>query len=477
MAFDPTLKHPLYEAFCPSWRLMRDCMDGEDAIKQRGEVYLPMKSGTRAIENPENRQRAYDAYKLRAEFPELVAPTVRGSTGTILDKPAVIELPAAMEGLKEKATRDGLTLDALHRRIALELLITGRYGLLPGISPSGDPYLAGYIAESVVNWDSESGGEPDYAVLDESGIVLNRETNEWEERCQYRQCLMDAGRYVSRVWTQTASGWVSSDDVFALDRRQRPLTEFPFVFINANDLSATPDDVPLYGLGKISVRIYRLDADYVFALHMTSEPTPWANGFSDPAEAVRNGQAPTTLGSSKLWLLPEGAQAGYLEFTGPGLEAQKTAIQDSLARAVMFGAQIIADTSKTAESGEAKKTRLGNQTSTLKTIAINSAAGLEKALKNLAKWIGEDPNKVKVTPNLDFFDRTLTAQEITAIVTGWQSGAYSWRSAFDRLQKGGIIPDDRTPEEELDLIDQDEFDRDGSEERAALNLPTKQSAE
>ncbi|KKX25306.1 DUF4055 domain-containing protein [Rhizobium sp. LC145] len=477
MAFDPTLKHPLYEAFCPSWRLMRDCMDGEDAIKQRGEAYLPMKSGTRAIDDPAKRQAAYDAYKLRAEFPELVAPTVRGSTGTILDKPAVIELPAGMEPLREKATRDGLTLDALHRRIALELLVTGRYGILPGISSGGAPYLAGYIAESIVNWDSSTNGEPDYVVLDESGLVLNRDKNAWEEKCQFRQCLMEGGRFVSRVWTETSAKWEPSEDVVALDRKQRPLAAFPFVFINANDLSPTPDDVPLYGLGKLAVRIYRLDADYVFALHMTSEPTPVAIGFDDPASAVKEGRAPTTLGSSKLWLLPVGGDAKYLEFSGPGLDAQKQAIQDALARAVVFGAQILIDTAKTAESGEARRLRLGNQTSTLKTIAMNSASGLERALKNLARWIGEDPEKVKVTPNLDFFDRSLTGQELTAIVSGWQSGAYSWRSAFDRLQKGGIIPDGRTPEEELEMMDQDEFDRDGSEERAAMNLPSNSAAE
>jgi len=147
-----------------------------------------------------------------------------------------------------------------------------------------------------------------------------------------------------------------------------------------------------------------------------------------------------------------GFDPGYLEFTGPGLDAQHKAIQNSLDRAVIFGANLLADTQRTAESGEAIKLRLGNQTSTLKTIALTSAEGLERALRNLAKWMGEDPESVIVTPNTDFFDHTLSPQEITAVVAGWQAGAYSKQTMFDRFKKGELVPADRTFEEEQDMI-------------------------
>lgn len=452
MAFDPTATHPAYDAFAPAWQLMRDCMAGEDEVKAKGEAYLPMKSGTRAIGDVTLRAAAYDAYKLRAEFPELVAPTVRGAVGTMLDQAPVIELPAGLESLRERATRDGLSLEALHRRIATELMLVGRYGVLPGISSDGRPHLAGYVTEAITNWDADAELRPDWLMLNESRAVLDRATGKWVAREQYRECFMQQGRYGAREWVKSSSGWTATEVVEAATRKRTPLDELPFVFIDTNDLVPDPDDVPLYGLGKLAVRVYRLDADYTFALHMTSEPTPWANGFADPAEAVKNGQAPTTLGSSKLWLLPEGAQAGYLEFTGPGLEAQNKAIQNSLDRAIIFGANLLADTGKTAESGEAIKLRLGNQTSTLKTIAMTSAAGLERALRNLATWMGEDPEKAVVTPNLDFFDHTLSPQEILAIVSGWQSGAFSKQTMFDRFKKGELVPSERTFEEEQELI-------------------------
>lgn len=464
MAFDITVRHPEYLAFEASWQLMRDAMDGEDAIKAGGKAknpfkYLPMKSGILAMSDETKRQAAYDAYRLRAEFPEIVAPTIRGATGIMLAKATTIELPKALEPLKEKATRDGLTLDSLHRRIALELMTVGRYGLLPGIAANGDPYLAGYVTESIINWDATD-QEVDFVVLDESGYVRDPSTNEWGASEAYLECSIENGAYVAKRWVKTSAGWQSEAEVVAQDRKRRAISSLPFVFIGANDLSATPDDVPLYGLAKLAVRVYRLDADYTFAMHMTSEPTPVAIGFDDPAQAVKDGIAPSTIGASKLWILPKGGDAKYLEFSGLGIAAQKEAIADALTRAVAFGAQILTDTSKTAESGEAKKLRLSNEAATIKTIAQNAAAGLEKALKNIAVWVGANPDEVKVEPDTDFFDHELTAQEITAIVKGWQDGAYSWRTTFNRLQKGGVIPTDRKPEDEQQFIAEDQEGRD-----------------
>lgn len=472
MAFDITIKNPIYEEFAPSWELMRDAFGGEEDIKSKGEKYLPNKTGIEALAkvDPVRAAKAYNAYKLRAEFPDLVALTVRGAVGTMLDKAAVIELPSELEPLREKATRDGLTIEALHRRIATEVMLTGRYGVLPGIAQDGSPYLAGYVAESIINWDVDENQDTDFLVLDETGLVRDRETGEWDTVERYRECFVENGRYGARVWVKDSKGtWTADEPVEALDRKRRPLPFLPFVFINTSDLTPSPDDVPLYGLAKLAVRIYRMDADLTTSLHMTSEPTPVVSGYADPATAIKEGKVPQGIGASTLWVLPENGKAEFLEFNGPGIEKQLDVIQKNYDRAVMFGAQLLSDQGRAQESGEAKKIRLDSQHATLKGIAMTSAAGLEKALKNVAIWTGADPNKVKVEPNLDFFDHTLSAQEITAIVDGWMKGAFSWRTAFERLRKGGVIPEGRTPEEELEMIDQDEVDR---EDEVAAMLPT-----
>lgn len=53
--------------------------------------------------------------------------------GVIHRTEAQISMPNAMKGLWEKATADGLPLEALHRRITGELLLMGRFSLLRAI--------------------------------------------------------------------------------------------------------------------------------------------------------------------------------------------------------------------------------------------------------------------------------------------------------------------------------------------------------
>lgn len=452
---DPTIKHPAYLRFAPSWELLRDAVAGEDDVKAKGVRYLPMKTGTAAIPDESVKARVYDLYRTRAEFPEVTAPTIRGAVGVMLGKPSKIELPEAMEHLRERATLDGLTLDALHRRMGMEVMTTGRYGLLPGLTEDGTPYLSGYVAESIINWDG-TGGVPDYVVLDESGPVRDRDTGQWTQVQKLRECIAYDGLYRARVWSQAAGGaWSQGEEVAAATPSGSGLDFLPFVFVGSLDLTPDPDDVPLYGLAKLAVRIYRLDADFSFSLHMTSEPTPVAIGFDDPKSAIKDGIAPKTLGSSVLWILPKGGDAKYLEFSGPGLEKQAEAIQEALARAAQFGAQVI-QSGQSVESGEALKLRAASQTATLTSIAQTTAAGLERALRNIAIWTGQDPEKVIVTPNLEFFDRSISAQEIQALVAAWQAGAMSHKALFDRLQQGGVIHEDRSYEEEgKDILDGD----------------------
>lgn len=74
--------------------------------------------------------------------------------------------------------------------------------------------------------------------------------------------------------------------------------------------------------------------------------------------------------------------------------------------------------------------------------------------------------------NLDIADSNGTGNNGHRFAMAGRS--LSWRSALDRLQKGGVVPDDRTPEEELELIDQDEV---GHDDEIATTLPPTASGQ
>src|ERR1700730_5724401 len=91
----------------------RSYIRSEQAVKAIGTALLPCPDGFRA--QGDAGTAMYAAYLLRAQFPDIVRPTIAGIVGILHRVPSEIDLPPPLEHLREKATPDGLTLDALHR--------------------------------------------------------------------------------------------------------------------------------------------------------------------------------------------------------------------------------------------------------------------------------------------------------------------------------------------------------------------------
>lgn len=438
-------KHPDYVARAEQWRLMRDTAGGEGEVKEAGEGYLPQPSGFSA--QADGGKKLYTAYQLRAQFPEIVSPTIHGMVGVIHRTEAQIEMPPAMEPLWERATKDGLPLEALHRRITAELLTTGRYALLADASTEGSdlPWLAGYTAEALINWADDR----TLFVLDESG--LRREGFRWEAQRRFRVLEMKDGAYT--VQTFTGSEMTASERLEPRGKGNVKLTEIPFVVIGARDLSLPPELPPLMGVSRSAIALYQLSADYRWQLFMTGQETL----------VVINGDAPSAVGAGAVIALRQvsddsGKLGGtpdvkYVGPAGTGIAAHRTAIQDERAAAAQAGARLFnSSENKTAESGDALRIRFAAETATLTSIAQASAQGLEKALRHIAVMIGHKPEEVTVKPNLSFVDSTLTPQEAAQLVSVWQSGALSKQTLYENLQRGELASAERSFEEEQELI-------------------------
>src|SRR5262249_21114918 len=172
----------------PEWLQMRHAVLGEVAVKNEGKTYLPMPEGFSFRDD--GGTKLYDDYKFRASFPEIVAPCVRGMNGIIHRTEIQIELPDALMGMWEKATKDGMTLEAVARRISKELLTTGRFAILTDMpenpGPSDIPFLALYDAEALINWDEK---HQDFFVVNET--FLDRDGYTWWIHKQFRELRMD----------------------------------------------------------------------------------------------------------------------------------------------------------------------------------------------------------------------------------------------------------------------------------------------
>lgn len=175
MALNST--HPDYSHRLEDWLLMRHAYAGERTVKEQGTVYLPATPGQvlDGMKAGEKGRIAYDAYKLRAVFPDYVTDAIEFYIGLLHQKDAEIELPAAMEEMLTKATVDGESLQSLLRRINEQQLVAGRLGLLLDVTPTKDtPYIALYVAEAIRNWDDSN----DHIGVNSVNMVVLDETTE-----------------------------------------------------------------------------------------------------------------------------------------------------------------------------------------------------------------------------------------------------------------------------------------------------------
>lgn len=464
-------KHPQYEEKIDDWKMMRDCDEGERTIKTEGEEYLPKPTGFSA--QKDGGAKYYENYKARARFPDILQPTLQGMVGVIHRVEAQIEgleEGQALFPLWEHATKEGLPLEAFHRRITSELLLTGRYSILVDAPADGGmPYLCGYTAELLINW---AGKELDLFVIDESRKVRGgveaseyssgskeESTNgskpkesggddefTWKDEKKYRVLRLIDGVYTQQEYLETTP---SGDLIEPAARAGKRLEAIPFVVVNPRETSLELYQAPLLGVAQAALAIYRLDADYRHQLFNSGQDTFVIIGETE--------NLPNVLGSGVVVGLPTGSDAKYVGTAGTGIAAHRIAIMDERQAAVAAGVRLF-DTKSQAESGEALRLRAAAQTATLTTIAQASAAALERSLRFAAIFMGQNPEEVIVKPNLQFVDTKMTPQEASQLIMVWQSGAISKQTLYEDLQRGEIASQERTFEEEEDIIQQEQID-------------------
>lgn len=491
--------HPFYDNFKVDWEIMRDTYEGERAIKKKTTKYLPATPG-QILDGMKEKQTGlenYRAYLARAVFHDLVSDAVESYIGLLHQKPATFELPAAMEALVNNATNNGEGLQALLQRINEQQLVTGRLGLLLDLpsKPSLDnplPYIALYIGEAVRNWDDsddfQGRNSLSFAVLDETTFERTASL-EWQSVEKYRVLQMvpvdefipDPAKtpeenreammamplvYKTATFRIKDSGdSINSAEMQAPMYRGQMLEEIPFVFVNSKDIISNPDNPPLLGLARLALAIYRGEADYRNALFMQGQDTLVViGGLIQPAagddDAVR-------VGAGARLEVNQGGDAKYIGVASEGLSEMRTSLENDMKRAEAKAGQLVSPQAGKQESGAALQTRLAAQTATLNQIALSGAAALENLLKIAARWMGQDAEKVKVTPNLEFADFLIEGKAITELMAARSMGApLSLESIHEIMVERGLT--NLSFEAEMDKVAEEDAGR--AEKNASLGL-------
>lgn len=409
--------HPSYTAALPDWEICRDTYAGQSVIKDRrgGHCYLPPTEGQwlDGLGPTDQGGIAYHNYLARALFHDTMSDAVEIAIGLLWNKDPKFTIPTQLQYMLERASTCGEGLKQLLLKINVEQLVTGRQGLLLDLpatpTKNPQPYIAWYSAESIRNWDS---GRRDDIAYEKLNLVILDETHEerqsdfsWTRKEQYRVLVLGAtetneldGFYRTGIFHEDTGLTFSEDALTTPIINGSPINQIPFVFVNSKDVVSKIDNPPLLGVAHMAVAIYRGDADYRQALFMTGQDTLVITGHSDDNEkkALRVGAG------AKICLPNPQAKAEFIGVDSKGLSEQRTSLENLIMMAAQKAGQIVDTRSKQRESGEALKTRLAAQTTTLTQIALAGAKALEDILKIAAAWVGANPDEVRVEPNLDF---------------------------------------------------------------------------
>lgn len=445
-----------YARYLPKWQKCRDAIAGEDEVKAKGETYLPRPSGMD--------EKDYKGYIGRAQFFDAGGRTLDGLVGLIGRKPVIIEVPDGMERYLDNVDGRGHSAGSFIMACIKDVLTTGWGSVLVDMPASGGAvsqrdfedqglgaYMTYYKAEASTRWRWQSDGRRQvlrYVILREETEV---DTGDYgtETRDFYRVCEIDGdGRYRQRLYNDRA------EVVSEVEPKWRGgnFREIPFAFLSARD---APEEPLLLDLVNVNMSHYRKSADYENGLHWTGVPTPYERGWQPETKYDNDGkeiaEKPMKLGGSQFLYFPEGTeQVGFLEYSGSGLSQLASAMQTDEDRMAILGARIIAQQRKGVEAAETAKIHNAAENSVLANFANEMSGIFSRLIRIYLEWSsGQEisPEDVRVEINTDYDVVAMSAPELNALVSLWQSGGIAKRDLFRNLKEGEILPADRNFDE------------------------------
>lgn len=465
-----------YAKYAPKWKKCRDVIEGEDSVKRFRELYLPRPSGMDDYD--------YNSYLMRAQFFNASGRTLDGLCGMLNRKPIMIEIPDNFRTYLNNVDGKGHNFEQFAKSSMRDTLVTGWGGVLLDMPKAENiisqrdfeenelyAYMTYYKAESVFKWRYFHNGRRQclkYVVFKEE-VEIDTVEYETESRIYYRCCEIDEEGY----YRQT----LYNDNMEILEQtypsgKNGKFRFIPFYFLSAED---EPVEPILDALVNENLSHFRKSADYENGLHWTGVPTPWSQG-ADVETHIVNGEEvaePLKLGGTVVLNLPAGASLHYLEFSGSGCSQLANAMQSDEERMAILGARIISQEKKGVEAAETAKIHRAGENSILADFAINMSIIFTKLLKIYLEWssgteIQDDEIKVKI--NTDYDVSTMSPQQLTALVSLWQTGAIAKRDLFYNLKDGEILEADRNFDELNAEVDEEQ-------QAKMLSIPQNQNIE
>lgn len=454
MASSPiTSTHIEYGASLSKWGRLRDAVAGRDAIMSHDatEALKPAQSRNSHLPPLSDQDPAeYAAMQARASWFGATDRTVNALAGLIFAKDPEVKTQGAINALLSDVDLAGTNLRDFAQKIVVEELTVSRVGLMvefPDTDTSAmtqaqaelanaRPYITYWTAEQIQDWRVGNvpgqGSRLTMVKLRESVATFEDDLSPAVYVTQYRVLDLFEGFYRQRVYRETGSKeWALAVEIFPTSQNER-LRYIPFTIVGGNEVRKPL----LLDLADVNFGHYRTDADYSHALHMSALPTPWAAGVQ-----LESGQK-LQIGSGAAWVFPDpAAKAGYLEFSGQGLEPLRNRLIDLEKQMSILGARSLQSETARNETATGAELRSAGERGTLAGVAADVSDAIRQCLDWMAARFGQAPG-AEFSLNRDYGLHRMDPQMLAQLVAAYQSGAMPVSVLFSNLKRGDIVPAD-----------------------------------
>lgn len=418
--------HEDYEELKPYWKQIRTFVKGRHEVRK----YL---QDVTCDASPEGVKRNKD-YKARAKYVNYPKRTRDAFVGSVFRIPAAVTLPPELEYLKDDANGAGMTLEQVAKGTVTDLIEVGRCGLF--VDYGDNAKILTYAAHNCTNWETDKAGRLSLVEL------------ETEDEQIKRLYLDENGFYAVDIFEEFNDSDFEmvqiGETVYPTKSDGSKFTEIPFIFVGSTDNSPEPDEMPLWPIVDVTHGHYQNSADYEDLLRYLI-PTP---AITVPDSTWLKDMIPSgvyTFGDGSIIPLPQNGTAMLLQANANQMHSE--AMRDKEAQLVALGARIITGSNGTQRTAEEARITYSSENSILDNLAGNASDAFKRALKWCAEFMGANTDEISYLLNREFFDSSVSPQEITAGVLLLDRQMIAKKDLRDYLRKSGFIEPARTDEE------------------------------
>lgn len=457
----PTWIRPEVTYWYSQWLKIRDACMGERQIKELKTYYLPQQPGMDDVE--------YDDFLSRATYYNFSSRTVSSMSGSIFRRQPLVEgFSEALKIKLQKIAKDQTDFDTFASGTCEEVVKLGRFGVLVDlpavVTTSPRPYLCGYTAENIMDWDEGELDNGDTAavriVLRESNDGRNVATEARQSYVRYRELVLLPNPTTGKLeYIQYVYSAINADAELSEKFRSEPIVPLlkgaplnfiPFQLFGPHLSSWSVEKPPLDDIAMLNLSHYRSYASLEHGRFYVGFPVYTAE------EPTGGGTIDYKVGPSRVWIMPPGGTAKILEMNGQGLKFLENALTAKEMQAVSIGSKMLGAGGQPAKGADQLILEERNEQSVLLKITRQMDKGFTNVLRWWAQWAGataDEAAKIQITFNKDFLFDGVGAREFRAIHAMYKDGVLPIEVVFYYFKKAYLIPDWMLIEEFKSLLE------------------------